>query len=115
MTTQHTPGPWKVDGEPHDGDGAVIKAIMDDEGLIVAHVIGGDEEMEDWLPEDEVNARLIAAAPQLLEALQALWLAVADARDANGHAWVTPAIADAQRKAAPLLDQLLLQALGEGE
>jgi hypothetical protein len=53
VMTRHTPGPWNAEG----------KAICGD-GVVVAHTTmrGG----QDWL----ANARLIAAAPDLLEALR---------------------------------------------
>jgi hypothetical protein len=61
MSTQHTPGPWKVD-EPH-------QVLAESVGEYVAIT-----QAEEWnaLPRDQVeaNARLIAAAPDLLEALQ---------------------------------------------
>lgn len=54
---KHTPGPWKV-----DEDDDVVSAT----GLWVAFAYGDSEE------EAKHNARLIAAAPDLLEALRAL-------------------------------------------
>lgn len=57
MSTKHTPGPWNVDGI----------FICDDAGdRIVAEVPKMYDE------NDLANARLIAAAPELLEALQGL-------------------------------------------
>jgi hypothetical protein len=56
MTTQHTPGPWKTNGDPYvsTADGKRSIAFCDTRQ---AH-------------EDRANARLIAAAPDLLEALK---------------------------------------------
>lgn len=52
--TRHTPGPWTVHGEPHD---LCVRAG----GSTVAEVIPREARA--------ANARLIAAAPELLEAL----------------------------------------------
>lgn len=60
--SKHTPGPWSVD-EPHQ-----VWAESAGEYVAITQV-------EEWetLPRDQVeaNARLIAAAPDLLEALKA--------------------------------------------
>jgi len=61
----HTPGPWTV-----ESDGTTL--VMD--GQIVATAIAPDGARID---EQRANARLIAAAPDLLVALQAV-LRVAD-------------------------------------
>jgi hypothetical protein len=64
----HTPGPWRTDrNNTHGGQIAVVH-----------HCVGNDW-VEIWSPdataadekEMEANARLIAAAPELLEALEA--------------------------------------------
>lgn len=53
--TKHTPGPWKADGRKIAADGYGLIAIVDE-----------------WSPEvDAADAALIAAAPDLLEALKA--------------------------------------------
>lgn len=60
-TAKHTPGPWVVQ-EYSDGFG--VSAIADDDLEAICTMIvpiNGDEES---------NARLIAAAPELLEALE---------------------------------------------
>lgn len=51
----HTPGPWKVDGEE-------IQCSSDDS--FICALTGGDEE------QDAADRNLIAAAPELLEALK---------------------------------------------
>jgi hypothetical protein len=58
MTTKHTRGPWHVSKSDHDDCGLLIKPIL---GQVVAEC--------DPQPEMEANARLIAAAPLLLQAL----------------------------------------------
>ena len=58
MKTKHTPGPWKEDGFK----------ITDSKGKLICRVDseGGSDAF------DMANARLIAAAPELLEGLKAL-------------------------------------------
>ena len=56
---QHTPGPWYVQESDHPNTGLLIKPIP---GQVVAEC--------DPVPEMQANARLIAAAPELLEALK---------------------------------------------
>ena len=70
MTAQHTPGPWGVSAQPH---GYSVWNVVDDEinpaciGRPVANVVGGYDSVQI----EEANARLIAAAPELLKALEA--------------------------------------------
>ena len=77
MTTQHTPGPWIYDGKMSGGD-LLISARVDPENsqtyiAPVAFVEG------DWTNGiAEANARLIAAAPDLLTALEAMTAASVD-------------------------------------
>ncbi len=62
MTTQHTPGPWFVNGPWN------IQADTHTEiPVIVAHITPMRGE---WASAREANATLIAAAPDLLAALQ---------------------------------------------
>ena len=64
-TTMHTPGPWKV------RDRTEVYAA----GYFIGTTRGNHPEPESILIQDEVNARLIAAAPELLEALDAVFVA----------------------------------------
>lgn len=57
MTTIHTPGPWAVVGNEIEGDGMTVVTIT---------------EYRKMTPRQAANARLIAAAPDLLAAMQAL-------------------------------------------
>ena len=62
---KHTPGPWQV-GPVFDNDGQpeiIIEHMTPRGNLVVAVAIGG-------LRGQVANARLLAAAPELLEALQ---------------------------------------------
>ena len=62
MTTKHTPGPWHVDTEDQDAD------IHSGFGM-VAKTMGHGHAQDG---EGTANARLIAAAPELLDALQSM-------------------------------------------
>ena len=59
MTTRHTPGPWAAD------NGIIRRA--DGCGIAIMTNVQSDDELG---PEREADARLIAAAPELLEALK---------------------------------------------
>lgn len=56
--TQHTPGPWDYDGY-----------VIDENDRVIADVFINDD--ENW-QERNSNGRLIAAAPELLDALKEL-------------------------------------------
>ena len=59
MTTQPTPGPWKID----EGDSSYV---VNAEGVAIAEVSNPA-----WPREtEEANARLIAAAPKMLDVLR---------------------------------------------
>lgn len=57
-----TPGPWRVDGK-----GCSISIVAGD--YFIANAIQNNGN-----PKNDANARLIAAAPELAEALRELWL-----------------------------------------
>ena len=63
--TEHTPGPWGVDFT-QSLDGAVI--VQTDTGMCIgeAYYLG----VHDGQPDGAVNARFIAAGPDMLEALE---------------------------------------------
>jgi hypothetical protein len=69
-TAKHTPGPWKLRGHRDDQSGRTISTISTAGGAELLtfpqHVCGRT------FPELYANARLIAAAPELLEALERL-------------------------------------------
>lgn len=63
MEMKHTPGPWQA-----VKNGVCQSAVQASNGTWITHDAG--EELS--CNEAEANARLIAAAPELLEALQAM-------------------------------------------
>ena len=67
METKHTPGPWTVTA---DGAGWHIECAPE-RGHSVAYIMAeiGEEDPDTSDDEKEANARLIAAAPELLAAL----------------------------------------------
>lgn len=60
MTNKHTPAPWQAENYEWDGDDLI--RIQNASGASIAIVTN-------WEPSDEANARLIASAPEILEAL----------------------------------------------
>lgn len=70
MEAKHTPGPWAFGGEgprPHHRIKDVYVSGQDDAGISLGFAVTSDP---DKRAEYRANARLIAAAPELLEALQ---------------------------------------------
>jgi hypothetical protein len=72
MSAQHTRGPWNV--QPDSKLFAKIGSQANG-GIYVAKVQG---------PDTEANARLIAAAPELLDALRAVYEAMPDVLQQRG-------------------------------
>lgn len=64
--TKHTPGPWEVTDNTADGYGQLVVGSMHGAVAICYTAEPGDPGMPS---ECEANARLIAAAPELLECL----------------------------------------------
>ena len=77
MTKQHTPGPWVVnlttDGQPYitQADSVAEKTLGEPDPRFICKV-GCESPAYGWTSEDLENARLIAAAPELLEALESI-------------------------------------------
>jgi hypothetical protein len=65
MTTQHTPAPWSIEIDHHNNAAEYIRASADGEMYDLASVLC------DETGNATANARLIAAAPDLLAALEA--------------------------------------------
>lgn len=74
MSTKHTPGPWQLVGPDDFGD--YIVNTDGDPTAIAAIVNGNWLAMGGLTEQHKANAALIAAAPELLEALKALRFAV---------------------------------------
>ena len=76
-TIGHTPGPWQVhsptEGNPTTGDGTYC--ITGPSGGVIAHIVP-----KDW-HETPVNARLIAAIPELLKAIEVAGRIVGQVQD----------------------------------
>ena len=66
MTTKHTPGPW----EKADGTDGITRGIRGWHGPEMVNVINWNGISRATSVTGQANARLIAAAPDLLEALQ---------------------------------------------
>ena len=78
--SEHTKGPWIIEGENRHG-GRFIRTPDDSRGYHVAICDTYDVEMRhDQAGETEANARLIAAAPDMLAALRDLTESCACAR-----------------------------------
>ncbi len=80
---KHTPGPWTIEKHRAPNGGNYYRVLAQDE-RIVAQVIGNGA------IEYHNDARLIAAAPELLEALQAVRLGFVD----GSIKWAKPRQAD---------------------
>ena len=82
--TKHTPGPWKI----FEGWGAdkrrpvIVDAIPDVDGKFVGNCIC---RMASTNPDIEANAKMIAAAPEMFEAIESMlvFLAYAPSPDTN--------------------------------
>ena len=69
MTTKFTPGPWYVGSGTYEGRNIYsVASVTDDEGFTYQPIVASaeDDGIDCW----DANARLIAAAPDLLEALK---------------------------------------------
>lgn len=86
MTTKHTPGPWVIGKHDHD-----VVMVDTASGTAICDVYGDSDDRP-------ANAHLIAAAPDLLEALETLYRAVciADADLRPGEQLAREAIAKAK-------------------
>jgi hypothetical protein len=101
--TKHTPGPWKWRYVPSSETGTghlamLLETVVEPARLNDPCVLAVREDWQGWLMttnEGRANARLIAAAPQLLEALAGL----VDAPD-DHHKWRAIAAARAAIEAA---------------
>lgn len=98
--TQHTPGPWHAQPEKlHGGKHHVVgrTPMVVREGQVIARMERSLNAKDEPCAEAEANARLIAAAPDLLAALQniANTLGRATLDDCERHAFAAHLIARA--------------------
>ena len=71
MGIKHTPAPWRVSSESPRIIKKDYRAIGSDAGFLIASTMGHDNSgFYASEQEADANARLIAAAPELLEALE---------------------------------------------
>ena len=97
MTTKHLPGPWMILGTPVSPIPPemfpVLIGVENEEGglpIMAVHNVNGDYG----------DARLIAAAPDLLEALQVMVRDYSAAHASCGDLEMSPALFQAQRAIA---------------
>jgi hypothetical protein len=74
--SKHTPGPWAKHNPSNPTQTAlIVRELPNHKRTVVAvipdHLQFGNASVTDWL-EMESNARLVAAAPELLDALRAM-------------------------------------------
>ena len=102
MTTKHTPGPWLSRTTPTSAGLCHIVSAADWRGAFIY----GDrirEGVDDALPKAQelaANARLIAAAPDLLEALQVMVRDYTASHADDGSLEMQPAILQASQAIA---------------
>ncbi len=89
MSTKYTPGPWRIgypDGSGADPEGACITMESEDQRTTITVVRGGNPEgdLSYGVLEPEY-ARMIAAVPELLEALKRIVRELPTRRD-----WLDP-------------------------
>lgn len=101
MKTQHTPGPWSVCS--HSWSDTSIYAKEDDSYRVCRlSMLPISEENQSMLESEmDANALLIAAAPDLLEALEVVENSIQTTgffRDSSMHGMIQAAIAKAKGK-----------------
>ena len=80
MNTQHTPGPWKACAPIGPGDFGILSMAVNAGGnFYVATIPNGQHR------EAEATARLIAAAPELLAALESCLAHLQDEYNSSKH------------------------------
>lgn len=97
MNGKHTPGPWTTDEKDHDAPYQSIR-IRSAMHHTVCTVWIDDAPVHEFNAEQRTNARLIAAAPDLLEALQGIIEAEhSEGRGGSGFSLRTPTREHQQR------------------
>ena len=88
---KHTPGPWQAVKWDDNADDVVGWSVVDSEGAMLP-----ESEMTGDIEEAEANARLIAAAPDLLEALK---ICIEVLEDSGNYPWTLEDVKEAVAKA----------------
>lgn len=100
MNMKHTPGPWRMCGKDRGGCvcGMVFSETAD---CPVATATFRDDEIGEYMTVDQmkVNARLIAAAPDLLAAAIAAWRVIGDLQPSKKTVGAAYALHEAITKA----------------
>jgi len=114
MTTKHTPGPWsakytsgaglsvhadvsKALGDRYSKDCPIYHLGNDACGLQISYELWTQFPREEWDAMQQANAHLMAAAPELLSALEQILEAFVD--DPLTHQYTSGTAADAARAA----------------
>lgn len=93
--SKHTPGPWRTDGDANNF--LYVVSAGDDRGKIIAEIEGP------WsLSENEANASLVAAAPEMNEAVQAVLEWAKAPGDHGGNPYCKKFVQLAQKAAAKI-------------
>ena len=93
----HTPGPWHVGT---NGDACAVNHAVCSGPIVIAKVYGkGYPTGKGWHPESEADAMLMAAAPELLEALEFAYLNLSDLKSTKDDDSVDKKIRAALAKA----------------
>ena len=97
MNMKHTPGPWEIDTDTRPAEICTIHGVtpQGEDGQGWVYVRGALGRWDDTPKERMANARLIAAAPDLLAALDALLLDIGGASSLPGAVMARAAIAKA--------------------
>ena len=99
MTTKFTPGPWYVGAGTYEGRNIYSAAsVTDDEGFTYQPLVANAE--DDGINCWDANVRLIAAAPDLLEALQVMVRDYTASHADGGSLEMQPAILQASQAIA---------------
>jgi len=92
---EHTPGNWRIQNASDTYNRYQIEA--NGWGIILR--------CEDTSNESQANARLIAAAPELLEALRSLYYAVSDEEDDYPDSQLYHIVMNATKRAQAAIDK----------
>jgi hypothetical protein len=72
MSTQHTPGPWEWTNKYQASEGRETWSLIGQDGYGILSCDGDENSPQNRGQKGKVDARLIAAAPDLLNALTVL-------------------------------------------